>query len=307
MHGIARLEHIDTGRMVTLRARHLVGRAPDADLRFDAPRISARHAELYYLPDGWFIRDLGSRNGTWVDGAPVAPGGDVTLRVGSRIEFAGPGCAWRLASSAAPYAAAVPLDGGAPVEEEDGVIALPGGEAPVSVVIHDAPEGWQCRRGDDDRVARDGEVVEAGGRLWRLSLPSAVISTLVSLEGPRPDVVLRFVVSRDEEHVELTVLWGDQSFTPRARAHAYTLLTLARHRLADEREGVIPPAEQGWIHKDELCRRLRVEANLLHTHLFRARRQLADAGVPGTDGLFERRLDAGQLRIGVATIEVVTG
>ncbi len=305
--GIARLEHIDTGRIVTLRVRHLVGRATEADLRLDAPRISTRHAELSHRAEGWFIRDLGSRNGTWVDGVQLPPGGEAPLRVGSRIELAGPGCAWRLASVAPPQAAAVPLDGGATVEEEEGVITLPEGEAPAVVVVYDDPEGWRRRRGDDDSPARDGEVVEAGGRLWRLSLPSAVMATQHSPEEQAgASVSLRFAVSRDEEHVELTVLWGDRSFTPRARAHAYTLLTLARHRLADEQEGTLPTAERGWIHQDELCRRLRVDANLLHTHLFRARRQLADAGVPGTDCLFERRLDAGQLRIGFATIEVVT-
>ncbi|MDP2316978.1 MAG: sigma 54-interacting transcriptional regulator [Pseudomonadota bacterium] len=121
---------------------------------------------------------------------------------------------------------------------------------------------------------------------------------------PVPQVELHFQISRDQEHVELTVTWGDRSFTPKARVHAYTLLTLARVRLADEQAGALPPEERGWIHRDELCQRLRLDANLLLTHLFRARRQLAEAGMPGADDLFERRLDAGQLRLGVGAVKV---
>ncbi len=140
--------------------------------------------------------------------------------------------------------------------------------------------------------------------------PPSVPETAPSPPPPgeaRPDtgVALRFHVSRDEEHVELTVTWGDRSFTLRPRTHTYTLLTLARVRAADEQAGELPPEERGWIHRDELCRRLRLDPNLLLTHLFRARRQLADADVPGADHLFERRLDAGQLRLGHATIAIV--
>jgi hypothetical protein len=290
---------------VTLRARHLVGRSPEADLRVDAPRVSTRHAEFFYQESAWFLRDLGSRNGTTVDGIPVLPGVDVALSVGSRVALAGPACAWRLASVAPPHAAAVPLDGGAPVEAEDGVISLPDGAG--SVLVYDDPSGWCCRREEAEVPARDGEIVEAGGRIWRLSLPSAVIATLHSRDSqPDTAVTLRFVVSRDEEHVEFTVCWGGQSFTPRARAHAYTLLTLARRRLADEQAGELPAAERGWFYTDELCRLLRVDPNLLHTHLFRARRQLAEGGVPDAEALIERRPDARQMRIGVAMIEVVS-
>lgn len=290
---------------MTVRARHLVGRAPEADLRLDALRVSTRHAELYHQEGGWLLRDLGSRNGTTVDGVAVAPGVPVPLSAGSRIAFAGN--VWRLVSAGPPRAAAVALVGDGVVEAEDGVITLPGGDAPVAVLAWEHAEGWSLRRGGEERAARDGDVVEAGGRAWRLSLPNALVVTQMSGDAlPRADVVLRFEVSRDEEHVSLTVSWGGRTFAPPARAHAYTLVTLARHRLADERAAEIPPSERGWIDQEELCRRLRLDANLLHTHLFRARRQLADAGVPGAEGLVERRLHVGRLRIGYAAIEVVT-
>lgn len=118
-------------------------------------------------------------------------------------------------------------------------------------------------------------------------------------------ISLRFDVSRDEEHVALTARWAGQTLRFEGRAHTYTLLTLARARLEAERSGRVPSAERGWVHRDTLCRQLRLDPNLLLTHLFRARRQLAAAGVPGAEALFERRLDAGQLRLGIADLEVV--
>jgi hypothetical protein len=81
-----------------------VGRHPGCSLRFgaDADGVSARHARL--LPDGagWVVRDLGSTNGTWLNGWRVR--GDAVLRDGDRIAFgqSGPAVEVRLASVRAP-------------------------------------------------------------------------------------------------------------------------------------------------------------------------------------------------------------
>lgn len=53
------------------RERWLLGSDAEADFVLAAPAVSARHAELIRQPDGWTLRDLGSRHGTLVDGAQV--------------------------------------------------------------------------------------------------------------------------------------------------------------------------------------------------------------------------------------------
>ncbi|MFJ6750046.1 FHA domain-containing protein [Streptomyces sp. NPDC091266] len=49
-----------------------IGRAPDNDLVIDDLAVSRRHAELRAGPDGYAIVDLGSHNGTYLNGQPVA-------------------------------------------------------------------------------------------------------------------------------------------------------------------------------------------------------------------------------------------
>jgi hypothetical protein len=45
-----------------------IGRDPSNDLFLDDVSVSRRHAEIVGTPDGFRVRDLGSLNGTYVDG-----------------------------------------------------------------------------------------------------------------------------------------------------------------------------------------------------------------------------------------------
>ena len=48
-----------------------LGRAPDCDCLLTEPSVSRRHAELRSDGERWLLRDLGSRNGTRVNGVRV--------------------------------------------------------------------------------------------------------------------------------------------------------------------------------------------------------------------------------------------
>ncbi|MGW2490831.1 FHA domain-containing protein [Streptomyces sp. NPDC001606] len=57
-----------------------IGRALENDLVVSDLQVSRHHAEFHTTPDGRFeIRDLGSHNGTYVNGHPVPKGGSVQL------------------------------------------------------------------------------------------------------------------------------------------------------------------------------------------------------------------------------------
>ncbi|MEM7354604.1 MAG: FHA domain-containing protein [Acidobacteriota bacterium] len=45
----------------------LIGRDPSCDLCIDDPRVQPLHAEVYRVFDLWWVRDLGSEDGTFLD------------------------------------------------------------------------------------------------------------------------------------------------------------------------------------------------------------------------------------------------
>ncbi len=62
----------------------LLGRSSACQLVFADDTVSRRHAELRLQDGRWMLRDLGSSNGTWVNGrrvmeAEVAPGDEIGL------------------------------------------------------------------------------------------------------------------------------------------------------------------------------------------------------------------------------------
>jgi hypothetical protein len=60
------------GRRIALGAQPLViGRLPECDVVLNDSNVSRRHAELRRSGDGVFLTDLGSTNGTRVNGAPI--------------------------------------------------------------------------------------------------------------------------------------------------------------------------------------------------------------------------------------------
>ena len=50
----------------------------------DDRTLSRRHCKVYAGPDGWRVTDLGSRNGTFLNGSPIL---DDLLKEGDRIEL----------------------------------------------------------------------------------------------------------------------------------------------------------------------------------------------------------------------------
>jgi len=74
--------------------RVTVGKDPanDVPLSFD-PTVSRLHAVLERLPSGWIIRDLGSRNGTFVNGERIM--GDRVVRAGDEIRLGKTRCSLR--------------------------------------------------------------------------------------------------------------------------------------------------------------------------------------------------------------------
>ena len=80
------------GVSIVVRGPVIVGRSPSADIVIGAGYVSARHARFSLMGQNLFVEDLGSTNGTTVNGQPVIDPvslkngdvvavGDVSIRV----------------------------------------------------------------------------------------------------------------------------------------------------------------------------------------------------------------------------------
>jgi len=84
MHWLTYQAEGETRKFPLQKERISLGRMPDCDLIVPDHTVSRRHAELLKTAEGWKIADLGSRNGTRVNGEAVEerllqPGDEVSL------------------------------------------------------------------------------------------------------------------------------------------------------------------------------------------------------------------------------------
>ena len=79
----------NTGPISLEKNLHILGREPFADIGFDNPFVSRKHAEIRYSAADYSIRDLGSKNGTFVDGVQI--GNEPKRLVGGEIVELGQG------------------------------------------------------------------------------------------------------------------------------------------------------------------------------------------------------------------------
>lgn len=298
---MAVLENQATGERHWLSPRHLLGRAPACQLRVDEARISAFHAELIWDGRRWLVQDLGSRNGTAVGIVSLAAGEQATLECGAELVLAGR-ARFRLIDASAPHLIATTPAGEVRLASDE-LLSLPTDEDPELTIYRDIDDRWMVESSTGVAPASEGETLFAGGKPWRLTLPTSVPETRdldndLRLHG----LVFRFRVSRDGEHVDLALVDAKREIAVEARAHLALLLQLARVRLDDAE---LPESERGWVYRDELPKMLAVEPHMPNLWIHRARKQLAALGVRDAATVIERRANATQLRIGVRRLEII--
>jgi hypothetical protein len=296
-----------TGQIRQLEPEHLIGRAPVCGLRINQKFVSAQHAILRWTGERWDLKDLGSRNGTFLNGTRIKAGEDHAVPPGSIIAFGKSEQQWELVDESAPDVMAFPLDGADPVLMEGELLALPSSEDP-RITIYRGADGWVLERPDESITPiAHSQTVEVDGRTWKFCCPDNISKTSLVALSPELEVrhlLLSFSVSRDEEHVQLQAAWGTNTYDLGARAHNYLLLILARRRLEDAAEG-LPETACGWVYQEDLEHDPSMAAAQLNIDVFRLRKQFAALGAVDAANIIERRPRTRQLRVGTGRISVV--
>ncbi len=168
--------------LLLVKDRATIGRMADNDLVLPDHTVSRNHAELSMTPEGWVLRDLGSRNGTQVNGALVQeavvfPGSTLVFgRFEVRFEEEDPEVRMDSAEPDVPIAEGTIIRS---VEEVRDMLAAP----PV-------PEPTALDSRDIDRLARTSRI---------LAVLSEVSRTLLSADSVEAvlekimDVIFQYV------------------------------------------------------------------------------------------------------------------
>ena len=301
---MAVLRHVYSARVSVLEPEHLVGRSAMCSLQIVETYVSAWHAAFRWTGSLWEVKDLGSRNGTYVNGHSLRVGQPCTLARGDTISFGEPGQDWQLANDEAPRPMVIPLGPGSPLILDGDVHALPSAEDPEATVFRGSDGLWRIERRSDMTVPLEDQTrFEIGGRAFRFTCPVFGSHTATSEQLELRAAHLVLGAARDGGRAHLRVETPDTVYDLGARPHHDVLLALAQHRLADIQRAV-PDSSAGWAYEDDVGRELGIPSLQIHVDVFRLRKEIASLGILDPADVVERRPRTGQLRLGVRSFEV---
>ena len=306
---MAVLKHLAGERAHELLSSHFViGRSPACGLQLGNTLASAEHAAFHWTGADWQVRDLGSRNGTFVGRRRLDPGESLPVALGARIAFGDPRDLFELVDAAAPLAMAR-AESGLVVRAEgyghSSILFLPDSEQPLVTIFEDGPANWLMISNDGEpRAIADGAWVECAGRRWRLGLPRILESTS---RPPRilADIELRLAVSQYGDLLRTAIVHRDETIPLQPRQHSKLLLALADTRVRDGERARLHESERGWMHVEKLAEEV-FDGDLqrLHSATHRARRQFCEAGIADWMDLFERREITREMRLAIGQVAI---
>lgn len=293
----------------------LIGRSSRCDLRLEDGKVSTVHASLEWEEGGWRLRDLNSKNGTWLDGRRLGTTEGV-VDLGAEISFGSEAETWILHDDS-PTEAFVNCGFEDQVFDGD-MLALPDSDRPLVTVYRRQDGKWFAESAQGRRELSDGDSLEVDGRSWRLHLPEVLPPTRGS-QAQSDLLVSKLVLSCEtnskahpktkiiETRIEVRAKIVDQhgrTFDLGSRAHHRLLLELARIRGIHSRRGKSED-DCGWLSRTTLVDWLEMgDAGHLNVQIFRARRQLARLGFANAERIVEPSDEVGMVRLGVVEFEI---
>jgi len=281
----------NTKTSTPIPCRCLVGRSSLADLVLESRRASNEHASIGWYENGWFVRDLGSSNGTLVDGRPLNARERIALRVGNLVQFGSEADIWEVADVSAPAPCAVHLGPQRSVWGQRSLLVLPDETNPqASIYFHGG--AWHVDDGGLTVAPDCGDIIELPSGYWRLLLPDAPDTSAFTagyqLEIGKLELV--FHVGSDALRTRLIQGTNDTPLPARACLHSLHLLAQIRRQN--------PGQNGGWIGTAEIASLRSCSPEKINVDVHRLRRLFEDAGVHDAARIIERD-GTKRLRIGI--------
>jgi hypothetical protein len=295
-----------------------IGRGPENDVVVPEQTVSSNHASVWMESGHVWLKDLGSRNGTFVNdaritgatavnvGDSVRLGPDMELRVHGSGASAGPPLAFLVEDTTSGLQFPMRSDrftiGGG---EHDNVPIPETPPQALTIIVYPDGEVYLGDEEGEERPLQVGGSFELGGHTLRLLALSPTYTATVEAEPARYPYVLK--VTLDGIAGPEAMLYdetSDKSHRIDAENRAVLLYVLGKQWLEDRDAGK-PRPERGWCSDNDVStgiwgRKGTSDANALHVLTHRLRRELKKAGFD--PWFIEKRRRA--LRIRIRDVEI---
>ncbi len=302
---MALLLNTATQKATHLLPHHTFGRRADkVDSALEGEEISKLHAVIEWRGDSWCLKDI-SRNGCWINEEKLNAHQEYTLKIGQVIRF---GAAEQHSFQVQNIDEPKPMLLGMNPETTDQEIGnyhlLPNDDKPQAAIFYSQPQqsfifeylNFDAAEESDQQMLSHLELIELPPYCWCLfdSHPEkATVDINPGQTAPAMrDIMWRFNVSLDEEHIFIQLEEDDKTCRLGERSHHYLLLHLARIFHEHQKQGT-DLDNCGWVDIEQLSKDLGLDSNHLNIQVFRARKQISNA-FNLSDHLQRRR---GQLRL----------
>lgn len=238
-----------TGETVYLNTQHSFGRnRHTSNTHIPEQDISQSHALIFWKGNDWYIQDH-SRNGTLVNGKYINHT-TVKLSKSCKIQFGEQGSTqWEMINLSPPMSYLKSTHDQNDIIELASCYAFPDEKTP-DIFIYPADGIWKL---EEKGIAHDlghGETYHINNKEY-IYIENRVLEDTMDNGYVVNNAYFQFILSSDEEHIQIKIIIQNQELDLGERVHNYILLALARKRLIDVRMGCAF-GDQGWIAIDEL-------------------------------------------------------
>ncbi len=307
---MAKLLNTQTNERIPLRSQHIFGRhSASSNTVLENAEASRLHASILWNGGFWMLQDTSS-NGTFLNDVAMVSGSKRRLKQGDVIKFGAlDACGWVLENDDEPKSMLYPLTQNTDPIELEGMLVLPDAKTPQLTFYQLPNEDWVCESQSGLIELESGTKVSTHTDSWYFVDANTFERTQQATnkgEISAMPVKVDFTVSKNEEHVSLSILFDNIQIDLGERAHHYLMLFLARRRLHDLQSG-IEDSEQGWLDKEILCQQTGLDEKHINLHIYRFRKQLIQAQPAALQliQIIERR--RGELRFAFKSVEVHGG